>query len=59
MSRRRRNRRDKRAEAEEFLAEPEHDQADTTPEPAEITTTTGHRIDLRAPWKLPSERTAP
>lgn len=46
MSRRLRNRRDKRAEADEFLAL-------DAPEPDALTTTDSERIDLRAPWVIP------
>lgn len=55
-SRRSRNRRDKRAEAEEFLAEPELDQAPDEPEADDITTTTGQRVDLRKPWPMPGSQ---
>lgn len=45
-SRRIRNRRDNRAEADEFLALDE-------PEPDEFATTNSERIDLLAPWVIP------
>lgn len=59
MSRRARNRRDKRTEAEKFLADDESEEGD---EPDTLTLTTGERIDLRKPWPFPTtteERTTP